>query len=66
VSFLDPGDDLSFPEQVDKLGRELDVMMRYVMKHVENHERGGKEAGRDQFEASAFSVLRFALEDWDL
>lgn len=66
VSFIDPDDNTAFGERVQKTGREFDVLMRYLMKHVESHAGGGKSAHVDELETQTFSILNFILEDWDL
>ena len=55
---------ISFAEEdaftrVDKMTRELDGLVRFIRRGVENlGSRGGSES-------STFGVLSFALEDWD-
>lgn len=55
---------ISFAEEdaftrVDKISRELDGLIRFIRRSVENlGSTGGPES-------STFSVLSFALEDWD-
>ncbi|KAF7302253.1 hypothetical protein MIND_00792300 [Mycena indigotica] len=46
--------------QVDKLSSELDGLVRFVRRGVESLASGGGDA------SASFSVLAFALEDWDL
>lgn len=55
---------ISFVEEdafarVDKMSRELDGLVRFIRRSVEN--LGGKGGP----ESSTFGVLSFALEDWD-
>ena len=55
---------ISFAEEdaftrVDKMSRELDGLVRFIRRGVEN--LGGKGGP----ESSTFGVLSFALEDWD-
>jgi len=55
---------ISFAEEdaftrVDKMSRELDGLVRFIRRGVENLcSKGGPES-------STFGVLSFALEDWD-
>ena len=55
---------ISFVEEdaftrVEKMSRELDGLIRFIRRSVENLEsKGGSES-------STFGVLSFALEDWD-
>lgn len=53
-----------FAQRIEKLGLELDVLVRYVMKHVEGLSEGG--VCSTSLETGAFSMLNFAFEDWDL
>lgn len=56
-----------FAQRVEKLGSELDVLVRYVMKHTEGISEGGAfSTVGNGLEAEAFSMLNFAFEDWDL
>ncbi|KAH0840303.1 hypothetical protein J3R83DRAFT_1313 [Lanmaoa asiatica] len=48
-----------FSTRLEKLSEELDGLVRYVRRGVENLARGTSDA------ASAFGVLAFTLEDWD-
>ncbi|KAF7302269.1 Spindle pole body component [Mycena indigotica] len=45
---------------VDKLSSELDGLVRFVRRGVESLASGGEDV------SASFSVLAFALEDWDL
>ena len=55
---------ISFAEEdaftrVEKMSRELDGLIRFIRRSVENlGSKGGPES-------STFGVLSFALEDWD-
>lgn len=68
ASLVIPDDGFTFGERVRKVGREMDVLMRYLMKRVEGHSSGGEHASEhdDQTAAQSFSALSFMLEDWDL
>jgi gamma-tubulin complex component 5 len=46
--------------RIDKMSTELDGLVRFVRRGVESLAGGTGDA------ASSFSVLSFALEDWDL
>lgn len=55
---------ISFVEEdaftrVDKMSRELDGLIRFIRRGVENL------SGQGGPESSTFGVLSFALEDWD-
>jgi gamma-tubulin complex component 5 len=52
--------DIDFAERIDKMGTELDALVRYLSKHTEGLASSGAE------EASTFARLAFALDDWDL
>jgi len=47
-------------ERLDKFSSELDGLVRFIRRGVESLAGGTNEA------ASAFGVLAFALEDWDI
>ncbi|KAH9948797.1 Spc98 family-domain-containing protein [Amylocystis lapponica] len=55
ASFAEEG----FVARLDKMGTELDALVRFVRRGVESLAAGAGEA------ASAFGVFAFALEDWD-
>ena len=52
--------DIDFSERIDKIGSELDALVRYLSKHTEGLASSGAE------EAGTFAGLAFALDDWDL
>jgi gamma-tubulin complex component 5 len=49
-----------FPAQIDAMSKELERLVRYIRKKTEALAGGRSDA------ASAFGILAFALEDWDL
>jgi hypothetical protein len=56
-----------FSQQIEKLGSELDVLVRHVMRYTEGLSEGGTfTTVSDGPEAETFSMLNFAFEDWDL
>lgn len=60
-SFSIPGvDDEDFPTRVERMATDLDGLVRFLRRGVESLAGGSSEA------ASAFGVLAFALEDWDM
>lgn len=58
ASSMRPTDE-GFFEQLDKISTELDGLVRFVRRGIENL------AGRAGEGAYTFGVLAFALEDWD-
>jgi hypothetical protein len=52
--------DMDFAERIDKMGNELDALVRYLSKHTEVLASDGTE------EAATFARLAFSLDDWDL
>ena len=53
-------DDDEFVVRLDKMSSELDALVRFIRRGVESLSAESGEA------ASAFGMLAFALEDWDL
>jgi gamma-tubulin complex component 5 len=49
----------NFFEQLDKMSRELDTLVKFLRRGVEGLAGDASEA------ASAFGILAFMLEDWD-
>jgi len=52
--------DMDVAERIDKMGNELDALVRYLSKHTEVLASDGTE------EAATFARLAFSLDDWDL
>ncbi|KAF8338860.1 Spc98 family-domain-containing protein [Cantharellus anzutake] len=51
---------IDFEERVTKMDREIDVLVRYLSRRVEELSNGDLE------EAESFAKLAFILDDWDL
>jgi len=57
---VDEEEDINFEGRMAKMDREVDVLVRYLSRRVEELSNG------TYGEVESFAKLAFALDDWDL